>query len=95
MQGSIISAMRPCNGRQSLGCLQPRRDQCQAAKDEGIEIFTVTAMSPGHVSSTLGQELTACASSTAHAFLNNSDANVLRDAFSNIAASLSPLRLTH
>ena len=58
----IEAALQPLAeryGRQSLGCLQPRRDQCQAAKEEGIEIFTVTAMSPGHVSSTLGQELTA------------------------------------
>ena len=90
-----ISATQSCNGRQSPACLQPRRDQCQAAKDEGIEIFTVTAMSPANVSGTLGQELTACASSSAHAFLNNTDANVLREAFSKIAASLTPLRLTH
>ena len=76
-------------------CLQPRRDQCRAAKGEGIEIFTVTAMSPMHVSAALGQELTACASSSDHAFLNNSDAGELRDAFSTIAASLKPLRLTH
>jgi len=94
-EDNLISAMQYCQGSQSPGCLQPRRDQCQAAKDEGIEIFTVTAMSPEQVSSTLGQELTACASSSAHAFLNNSDATVLRDAFSKVAASLMPLRLTH
>ena len=94
-EDNLISATQPCRGRQSLGCLQPRRDQCKAAKDAGIEIFTVAAMSPGHVSSTLGQELTACASSSAHAFLNNSDSTVLRGAFSKIAASLTPLRLTH
>ena len=94
-EDNLISATQGCQGLQSPGCLQPRRDQCQAAKDEGIEIFTVTAMSPEQVSSTLGQELTACASSSAHAFLNNSDATVLRDAFSKVAASLMPLRLTH
>ena len=94
-EDNLMTATQPCRGRQSLGCLQPRRDQCKAAKDEGIEIFTVTAMSPGHVSNTLGQELTACASSPERAFLNNSDASILRNAFSKIAASLSPLRLTH
>lgn len=80
---------------QSLECLQPRRDQCQAAKDEGIEIFTVTAMLPENVSGTLGQELTACASSPGNAFLNNTDASVLREAFSKIAGKLKPLRLIH
>ena len=96
-EDNLISSQpwQPCNGRQSPACLQPRRDQCQAAKDEGIEIFTVTAMLSGNVSGTLGQELTACASSSVQAFLNNTDAAVLRETFSKIAATLTPLRLTH
>ena len=94
-EDNLISATQSCQGRESPGCLQPRRDQCDAAKAEGIEVFTVTAMSPENVSSTLGQELTACASSSEHAFLNNTDASALRDAFSSIASSLTPLRLTH
>lgn len=94
-EDNAISATERCSLYNSPRCLQPRRDQCSAAKSEGIEIFTVAAMLPAHISTTLGRELTACASTPGHAFLNNSDAEALRDAFSNIAGSLLPLRLTH
>lgn len=93
-EDNLMTVSQPCRGRQSEGCLQPRRDQCQAAKDDEIEVFTVTAMSPGQVSGTLGSELTSCATSEGHAFLNQENAESLRDAFGTIAATLRPVRRT-
>ena len=73
-------------------CLEPRRTECTNAKNAGIEIFTVTAMVPSQLSDLLGTELTNCASSPEHAFLNNTNADDLREAFKEIGGRVQALR---
>ena len=61
---------------------------CDAAKDEGVVIFTVGFEAPDHGQSTLQ----SCASSDSHHF--DVDGLEIDDAFAAIAASIRQLRLT-
>ena len=65
---------------------------CEAAKDEGIEIFVIAAMPPRRVSRDLAGALSDCASSPEHAYINNPDAEALLDAFRDIATKLASLK---
>ena len=80
--------------------LQHRRDGCTAAKDAGIIVFTVAAMHPREVGSTLAKELEKCSSVTedpdgTYVFVNNPTPEALRAAFSNIVKQMIRLRRTH
>ena len=83
----------PCR-RTTPNCSALREAQCKAAKAAGIEVFTVAAMHPAQVSATLGRDLTACASSEHHAFLNNNDSETLKATFSTIGGNLRATRRT-
>ena len=69
-----------------------RNAACEAAKEDGIEIFVVAAMAPKFVSRELGAALRDCASSPEHAYINNPDAESLLDAFRSIATELVSLK---
>jgi Flp pilus assembly protein TadG len=63
---------------------------CDAAKEEGVVIYTVAFQAP-----TQGQEiLNYCATSADHAF-SPEDGQQLKDAYSMIAQSISDLRITY
>lgn len=74
-----------------------RATACSEAKAAGIEIFVVAAMAPRHVSSALETALRACSSEAdnsdgTYAFVNNSDAQGLEAAFTDIAQQLQVVR---
>ena len=71
-------------------CAQFRSEQCALAKDAGIEVFTIGAMR--NTISRLADQLTQCATTPDHAFINSAHAQEMRETFSHIAGSLKPLR---
>lgn len=77
-----------------------RQQGCTAAKNEGIIIFTIAAMSPSNVGGRLARELRRCSSQAddpdgTYVFINNSTPEELREAFSEIARQLVSLRRTY
>ena len=70
-----------------------RQHACQAAKDDGITIFTIAAMdtSLGRFAA-LKQALKKCASKPEYAFVNNATSEALENTFSQIAAQLARFR---
>ena len=76
-----------------------RQDGCTAAKNAGIIVFTVAAMHPSKVGSSLANELRNCSSVTedpggTYVFLNNPTPEKLKDAFANIVKQVIQLRRT-
>ena len=78
---------------------QQRDAACTAAKDDGIEIFVITAMVPSLVSSALAQGLRDCSSEGErpgdYVFINNATPVALEAAFSSIAHQLRIVRRVH
>ena len=73
-----------------------RAKACTAAKAAGIRVYTIATMNASKVG-TLSSDLTACSSQAddpdnTYAFVNNSSATVLQDAFQNIADQLVQYR---
>ena len=68
-----------------------RRHSCQAAKDDGITVFTIAAMATAEYPG-LVDALTSCASKPEYAFINNSTPEALEQAFRDIAAQLLRFR---
>ena len=73
-----------------------RAKACTAAKAAGIKVYTIATMNASKVG-TLSSDLTACSSQAddpdnTYAFVNNSSATVLQDAFQNIADQLVQYR---
>ena len=81
--------------RSTPNCAEQREQECTAAKDAGITIYTIAAMHPDHVSGSLGQELRECATSEDHAFLNHHDVQALMDTFGEIGGKIRSVRRTH
>ena len=74
-----------------------RSTACTAAKAEGTEIFVIAAMSPAHLSGALETSLIDCSSQAerpegSYVFVNNSDAESLEQAFTEIAEQLRVYR---
>ncbi len=66
---------------------------CELAKGEGITVFTVSAVPQGHnQAQELGALLTACATSADHAFVQNSDAASMQEAFREIGRMVQGVR---
>ena len=77
-----------------------RQQGCTAAKNAGIVIFTITAMSPDNVGEPLAEELTKCSSQDDdpdgnYVFINNTTPDQLREAFAGIARQMISLRRTY
>lgn len=73
---------------------------CTAAQAAGTEILVVAAMHSDQVSDALGASLLDCSSEVdnpggRYMFLNNADAESLRNACADIANRLSVIRRTH
>ena len=74
-----------------------RTTACSVAKAAGTEIFVVAAMPPHRTAGTLADALRACSSEAdnpegTYVFLNNSDAESLEAAFTDIAQQLQTVR---
>ena len=70
-----------------------RRHACQAAKDDGITVFTIAAMKTGDGGyPQLVDALTNCASKPEYAFINNATPEALENTFQQIAAQLARFR---
>ena len=70
-----------------------RQHACQAAKDDGITVFTIAAMkTDGRGFADLKQALTQCASKPEYAFVNNATSEALENTFQQIAAHLARFR---
>ena len=92
-------------GRDNFDCTDSpigisRTDACMLAKDAGIEIFVVAAMTPSLVSTDFGESLILCSSEShdtddVYAFLNNATPENLKAAFENIASQLQFVRRIH
>lgn len=68
---------------------------CQLAKDEGITVFSVSAVPRGHRSEAeLRGRLVACATSEDHAFVENSDPGRMTEAFREIGRMVQGIRRT-
>ncbi len=74
------------------GCVEPRREQCTLAKDDDIEIFTVSGVGPNYLTASLKTELLDCASSPDHAFLTNPTSDDIEAAFSEIGRKIHSVR---
>ena len=77
-----------------------RNQGCTAAKQQGILVFSIAAMSPGNLSTRLEQDLEACSSQSDHpngkfVFVNNATPDALREAFAEISRQVMRLRRTH
>ena len=77
-----------------------RQHGCTAAKNAGIVIFTIAAMSPDNVGDSLARELTKCSSQDDdpdgnYVFINNTTPDQLREAFAGIARQMVSLRRTY
>ena len=77
-----------------------RNQGCTAAKQQGILVFSIAAMSPGNLSTRLEQDLEACSSQSDHpngkfVFVNNATPDALREAFAEIGRQVMRLRRTH
>ena len=84
----------PCRNA-AVPCDEQREQECTAAKDAGITLYTVAAMHPDNVSGSLGRELRECATSEDHAFLNHHDVQALMDTFGEIGGKIRSVRRTH
>ena len=78
---------------------QHRADGCTAAKNAGIIVFTIAAMHPSNVGSSLARELENCSSATedpdgTYVFVNNPTPAALRTAFADIVKQVVQLRRT-
>ena len=70
-----------------------RRQACQAAKDDGITVFTIAAMdTKGNRYSEFKEALKACASKPEYAFVNNATPDALAKAFQDIATHIMRIR---
>ena len=85
-------SMRVMDPSCGTGVATSRAAACEAAKDDGIEIFVIAAMEPSRVGRELGNGLRACATSSRHVYINNPDAQALRQAFRDIAIRLASVR---
>ena len=77
-----------------------RADGCTAAKNAGIIVFTIAAMHPSEVGSSLANELKNCSSWTedpdgTYVFVNNPTPEALKTAFTDIVKQVVQLRRTH
>ena len=90
-QDNICNELDPDCDR-SAGVAASASEACTDAKGDDIEIFVVAAMPPSAVNNRLAQRLRACATSSDHVYINNPNAQALRDAFREIAKRLSGLR---
>lgn len=77
-----------------------RQAGCTAAKNAGIIVFTIAAMHPRNVGTSLAEGLRTCSSATedpdgTYVFINNSTPEKLREAFSEIVRQMVRLRRTH
>ena len=70
-----------------------RQHACQAAKDDGITVFTIAAMKTDESGfADLKQALKDCASKPEYAFVNNATSEALENTFQQIAAQLARFR---
>ena len=69
-----------------------RQHACQAAKDDGITVFTIAAMDTKQGFASLKQALEDCASKPEYAFVNNATSEALENTFQQIAAQLARFR---
>ena len=70
-------------------------EACEMAKDEGITVFTVSAVPHGHsIEQALRERLVACASSQDHAFVENSEPARMETAFRDIGRMVQGIRRT-
>ena len=70
-----------------------RQHACQAAKDDGITVFTIAAMKTDESGfADLKRALTQCASKPEYAFVNNATSEALENTFQQIAAQLARFR---
>ena len=79
---------------------QHREAGCTAAKEAGIIVFTIAAIHPSEVDSSLANELRNCSSETedpdgSYVFINNPTPQALREAFAQIVSQVVELRRTH
>ena len=80
--------------------IRHRRDGCTAAKNAGIIVFTIAAMHPSEVGSSLANQLEACSSKSedpdgSYVFVNNPTPEALKTAFADIVKQVVKLRRTH
>ena len=69
-----------------------RQHACQAAKDDGITVFTIAAMKTDGGYAAFKEALKDCASKPEYAFVNNATPEALEDTFQQIAAQLARFR---
>lgn len=70
-------------------------EACTLAKNDGITVFTVSAVPSGHPDeSALRTRLVSCASSEAHAFTRNSDQTAMTATFRQIGRIVAGIRRT-
>lgn len=68
-------------------------DACQLVKDDGITVFTVSAVPRGHPKETeIRDRLTACATSASHAFVEDNDADRMQESFQEIGKMVQGIR---
>ena len=70
-------------------------EACELAKGDGITVFTVSAVPDGHPKEKeLSDRLVACATSADHAFVENSDPELMKTAFREIGRMVQGIRRT-
>ena len=68
-------------------------ESCQRAKDDGITVFTVSAVPKDHPRLTdIREDLVACATSEDHAFVENSNPEGMKEAFRSIGQLVAAVR---
>ena len=68
---------------------------CELAKGDGVTVFTVSAVPDGHPrEQELSDRLVACATSEDHAFVENSDPELMKTAFREIGRMVQGIRRT-
>ena len=71
-------------------------DACQNAKDDGITVFTVSAVPHGHTQEErLREMLVSCATTEDHAFVENSEPDRMKEAFRKIGEMVAWTRRTY
>ena len=97
-EDSICGSRNPACEDSPIGI--SRTDACTQAKNAGIEIFVIAAMSSDQTSDELGTSLEECATQSddpdaTYVFLDNATPASLRAAFDSITSQLRVVRRTH
>ena len=96
----VLVLLTDGNDNSRNGAFRHRNEGCTAAKNAGIIVFTIAAMHPDEIGSSLANQLRNCSSQSedpngSYVFVNNPTPDALRQAFAEIVSQVVQLRRTH